>query len=120
MDAETGSLQTASRTSPSVGKSEASWRKPRPALAVAWVRFGSFRANAQPTNQFATVDQAAALALFLCRDEASAVTGANPSMYGGWSAQYAAPSGSRRDGVRRPARRGLLADRLCQSKCTSR
>jgi 3-hydroxybutyrate dehydrogenase len=42
---------------------------------------------AQPTKQFVAVDQVAALALFLCRDEASAITGANISMDGGWTAQ---------------------------------
>jgi 3-hydroxybutyrate dehydrogenase len=42
---------------------------------------------AQPTKAFVTVDQVAALALFLCRDEASAITGANLSMDGGWTAQ---------------------------------
>jgi 3-hydroxybutyrate dehydrogenase len=42
---------------------------------------------AQPTKQFVTVEQVAGLALFLCRDEASAITGANLSMDGGWTAQ---------------------------------
>lgn len=42
---------------------------------------------AQPTKRFVTVDQVAALAVFLCRDEASAITGANLSMDGGWTAQ---------------------------------
>jgi 3-hydroxybutyrate dehydrogenase len=42
---------------------------------------------AQPTKTFVTVDQVAAFALFLCRDEASAITGANLSMDGGWTAQ---------------------------------
>ncbi len=42
---------------------------------------------AQPTKKFVTVDQVAALALFLCRDEAAAITGANLSMDGGWTAQ---------------------------------
>jgi 3-hydroxybutyrate dehydrogenase len=40
----------------------------------------------QPTRQFVTVDQVAALALFLCRDEAASITGANLSMDGGWTA----------------------------------
>jgi 3-hydroxybutyrate dehydrogenase len=38
---------------------------------------------AQPTKQFVSVEQVAALAVFLCRDEASAITGANLSMDGG-------------------------------------
>jgi len=41
----------------------------------------------QPTKQFVTVDQVAALALFLCRDEAASITGANLSVDGGWTAQ---------------------------------
>ena len=48
---------------------------------------GEVMLAAQPTKQFVTVDQVAALALFLCRDEASAITGANLSMDGGWTAQ---------------------------------
>jgi 3-hydroxybutyrate dehydrogenase len=40
----------------------------------------------QPTKQFVTVEQVAALALFLCRDEAKAITGANHSRDGGWTA----------------------------------
>ncbi|MEA3035792.1 MAG: 3-hydroxybutyrate dehydrogenase [Sphingomonadales bacterium] len=41
---------------------------------------------AQPTKKFVTVDQVAALALFLCRHEAASITGANLSMDGGWTA----------------------------------
>jgi 3-hydroxybutyrate dehydrogenase len=41
---------------------------------------------AQPTKQFVTPEQVAAFALFLCRDEASAITGANLSADGGWTA----------------------------------
>ena len=41
---------------------------------------------AQPTKRFVTVDQVAALALFLTTDAASQVTGANLSMDGGWTA----------------------------------
>ncbi|MEG3165728.1 3-hydroxybutyrate dehydrogenase [Sphingomonas sp. PB2P19] len=41
---------------------------------------------AQPTKQFVTPEQVAAFALFLCRDEAKAITGANLSMDGGWTA----------------------------------
>ena len=42
--------------------------------------------EAQPTKQFVTVNQVAALALFLCRDEAMSITGANLSVDGGWTA----------------------------------
>lgn len=41
----------------------------------------------QPTKQFVTVEQVAAVALFLCRDEASNITGTNISVDGGWTAQ---------------------------------
>ena len=41
----------------------------------------------QPTKQFVTVEQVAALALYLCRDEAASMTGANLSIDGGWTAQ---------------------------------
>jgi 3-hydroxybutyrate dehydrogenase len=41
---------------------------------------------AQPTKEFVQIDQVAALALFLCRDEAAAITGSNYSMDGGWTA----------------------------------
>jgi 3-hydroxybutyrate dehydrogenase len=41
---------------------------------------------AQPTKRFVTPEQVAALAVFLCRDEASSMTGANLSMDGGWTA----------------------------------
>jgi len=41
----------------------------------------------QPTKTFVTVEQVSALAMFLCRDEASTITGANLSVDGGWTAQ---------------------------------
>ncbi len=41
---------------------------------------------AQPTKKFVTVDQVAALVLFLCKEEAASITGANLSMDGGWTA----------------------------------
>lgn len=42
--------------------------------------------DAQPTKQFVTPEQVAALVVFLCRDEAASITGANLSMDGGWTA----------------------------------
>jgi 3-hydroxybutyrate dehydrogenase len=42
--------------------------------------------DAQPTKEFVTAEQVAALALFLCRDEAAQITGANLSIDGGWTA----------------------------------
>ena len=42
--------------------------------------------QAQPTKAFVTVDEVAALAVFLCREEARSITGANLSMDGGWTA----------------------------------
>jgi 3-hydroxybutyrate dehydrogenase len=41
---------------------------------------------AQPTKRFVTSEEVAALALFLCRDEAASITGANLTMDGGWTA----------------------------------
>jgi 3-hydroxybutyrate dehydrogenase len=41
---------------------------------------------AQPTKRFVTPEEVAALALFLCRDDAGSITGANLSIDGGWTA----------------------------------
>lgn len=41
----------------------------------------------QPSKQFVQPDELAALALFLCRDEARNITGANYNVDGGWVAQ---------------------------------
>lgn len=43
--------------------------------------------GAIPQKQFVMPDQIGAMALFLCRDEASAVTGSNLVVDGGWTAQ---------------------------------
>ncbi len=42
--------------------------------------------DAQPTKEFVTSEQVAALALYLCRDEAKSITGTNLSIDGGWTA----------------------------------
>jgi 3-hydroxybutyrate dehydrogenase len=41
---------------------------------------------AQPSKQFVTADQVAALAVYLCSDAAAQITGANLSIDGGWTA----------------------------------
>lgn len=41
---------------------------------------------AQPTKRFVKPEEVAALVLFLCRDDAASITGANLSMDGGWTA----------------------------------
>ena len=41
----------------------------------------------QPTRQFVTVEQVAALAVFLASEEAASITGSNYSIDGGWTAQ---------------------------------
>ncbi len=42
---------------------------------------------ALPTKKFVMPEEVASFALYLCRDEASQITGANLSMDGGWTAQ---------------------------------
>lgn len=41
----------------------------------------------QPTRKFVQPDEIGAMAVFLCRDEAANITGANISMDGGWTAE---------------------------------
>ena len=43
--------------------------------------------DAQPTKEFVTSEQVAALALFLCTDDAAQITGSNLSIDGGWTAE---------------------------------
>ena len=42
---------------------------------------------AQPTKEFVTVEEIAALALFLCSDAAVNITGTNLPIDGGWTAE---------------------------------
>ena len=42
---------------------------------------------AQPTKEFITVEEVASLAVYLCSDAAKAITGANLSIDGGWTAE---------------------------------
>ena len=41
----------------------------------------------QPTKSFVQVEQVAAMAVFLCGDQAANITGANWSIDGGWTAE---------------------------------
>jgi len=43
--------------------------------------------DAQPTKEFVTSEQVAALAVYLCSDDAAQITGSNLSIDGGWTAE---------------------------------
>ena len=43
--------------------------------------------KAQPTKKFVTVEQVAAVAVFLCSDHAASITGSTLPIDGGWTAQ---------------------------------
>jgi 3-hydroxybutyrate dehydrogenase len=43
--------------------------------------------ESQPTKEFVTAEQVAAIALFLCSDDAAQINGANLSIDGGWTAE---------------------------------
>ena len=43
--------------------------------------------DSQPTKQFVTVDEVAAIAVFLCGESAKQITGTNLSVDGGWTAE---------------------------------
>ncbi|HMC94082.1 MAG TPA: SDR family oxidoreductase, partial [Polyangia bacterium] len=43
--------------------------------------------DSQPTKQFVTIEEVAAIAIFLCGDAAKQITGANLSVDGGWTAE---------------------------------
>ena len=43
--------------------------------------------KAQPTKRFVTIEEVAAMAVFLCSEDARSITGSAQSIDGGWVAQ---------------------------------